>query len=353
MNRIIKTGSLVIAIFAVKIFYAQDIHFSQYTEAPVNVNPALVGSSYDTRAIINYRSQWGSVAKSYQTYGITVEQTFKRLKLKKKFIAMGFNMYSDKAGDAKLGTLTPNLALAFHTRASKSSWVTGGIQAGFVYRTINISTLKWDSQYDQNEYVYNANAASGEVTPKSGIVTFDAGAGVNFHYSKSERYISAKDGAKCDIGFAAYHYNIPKNSFFQSSERLYTKYIFHANLDYGLKSVGIALVPSLIYMKQGPNSETTVGMMFKYIIEDQATYTNIKNASSFSLGAYYRLKDAIIPTMLYQKSKYAIGISYDINISQLTPASKLKGGLEICLRYNTSAGYGKNLGTSNNRPTYK
>ncbi len=351
MNRIIKIGILATALFAVKSIDAQDIHFSQYSEAPVNVNPALVGSSYDTRAIINYRSQWGAVAKSYQTYGITIEQSLKRLKLKKKFLALGFNMYSDKAGDAKLGTLTPNLSLAIHTKASKSAWLSGGIQAGFVYRTIDISNLKWDSQFI--DYSYNASEPTGEVTPKSGIVTFDAGAGVNFHYAKSERYISSKDGAKCDIGFAAYHYNIPKNSFFASSERLYTKYIFHANLDYGLKTVGIALVPSLLYMKQGPNTETTVGMLFKYIIEEQATYTSIKDASSFSFGAYYRLKDAIIPTILYQKSKYAIGISYDINISQLTPASKLKGGLEVCLRYNTSSGYGKNLGTSVNRPTYK
>ncbi len=353
MNRIIKYGFLVLMLIGVSSIKAQDIHFSQYTEAPVNVNPALVGSSYDTRAIINYRSQWGSVAKSYQTYGFTIEQSLKRLKLKKKYMAMGFNMYSDKAGDAKLGTLTPNLALSIHTRASKYGWLSGGVQAGFVYRTIDISNLKWDNQYDQVEYLYNANAPSGEVTPKSGIVTFDAGAGVNFHYAKSERYISAKDGAKCDIGFAAYHYNIPKNSFFSSSERLYTKYIFHANVDYGLKSVGIALVPSIIYMKQGPNTEATVGMLFKYIIEDQATYTNIRNASSFSFGAYYRLKDAIIPCILYQKSKYAIGISYDINVSQLTPASKLKGGLEVTLRYNTSAGYGRMLGTSVNRPTYK
>lgn len=353
MNRIIKNGFLALILIGVSSVKAQDIHFSQYTEAPVNVNPALVGSSYDTRAIINYRSQWGSVAKSYQTYGITIEQSLKRLKLKKKYMAMGFNMYSDKAGDAKLGTLTPNLALAVHTKASKYAWLSGGIQAGFVYRTIDITNLKWDNQYDQVEYLYNPNIPSGEVTPKSGIVTFDAGAGVNFHYAKSERYISAKDGAKCDIGFAAYHYNIPKNSFFSSSERLYTKYIFHANVDYGLKSVGIALVPSLIYMKQGPNTEATVGMLFKYIIEDQATYTNIRNASSFSFGAYYRLKDAIIPCILYQKSKYAVGVSYDINVSQLTPASKLKGGLEVTLRYNVSAGYGKMLGTSVNRPTYK
>jgi len=286
MTRIIKIGVLVIALFAVKAVDAQDIHFSQYTEAPVNVNPALIGSSYDTRAIVNYRSQWGTVAKAYQTYGITVEQSLKRLKLKKKFIAIGFNRYSYKAGDAKMGTLTPNLGLAFHTRSSKSSWLTGGIQAGFVYRTIDITNLKWGSQYDDEAYVYNPSAVSGEVTPKSGIVTFDAGAGVNFHYAKSNRYISAKDGAKCDIGFAAYHYNIPKNSFFSSSERLYTKYIFHASLDYGLKSVGLALVPSLLYMKQGPSSETTIGIFFKYLIQHQATTTENKKTSFIYFSFY-------------------------------------------------------------------
>ncbi len=351
MKRTIKTGALIVILIAATAIKAQDIHFSQYSEAPVNVNPALIGSSYDTRAIMNYRSQWGSVAKAYTSYGLTVEKTLNRQKLKKNFMAIGFNMFGDKAGDAKLGTLSPNLGLSFHTRASKSSWLSGGLQAGFVYRTIDVSTLKWDNQFI--DYTYNPNAPSGEVTPRSGIVSFDAGGGVNYHYAKSERYISAKDGAKADIGFAAYHFNIPKNSFFTSSERLYTKYVFHANVDYGLKSAGIALVPSLLYMKQGPSTEITIGMLFKYIIQDQSTFTNIKDASSFAFGAYYRLRDAIIPTILYQKSKFAVGISYDLNLSQLTAASKMKGGLEIALRYNTSAGYGRALGTSVNRPTYK
>ncbi len=102
-------------------------------------------------------------------------------------------------------------------------------------------------------------------------------------------------------------------------------------------------------MKQGPSSEATLGFLFKYIIEDQATYTSLKKASSVSFGVYYRLQDAVIPTILFQKAKYAIGVAYDFNLSQLTPASKLKGGLEVTLRYNTSPGYGKALGNSINR----
>lgn len=346
MNKKIILSALTL-LFGTFISNAQDIHFSQYTEAPVVVNPALITTSYDTRAIANYRTQWGSVAKSYQTYGVTFEQAIRHLKLKKNYVGIALNIFSDKAGDAKLGSLMPNIGINYVTKASKFSKLSGGIQFGMVYRTINVSALRWDSQYDG--YEYNASLPSGETTPQSSIVSFDAGGGINFHYAKSERYISAQDGAKCDIGFSAFHYNIPKNSFFSSSEKLFTKYIFHANLDYGIKSAGIALVPSIIYMRQGPSTEATLGFLFKYIIEDQATYTNLKRASSVSFGIYYRLKDAVIPTVLFQKSKYAIGVAYDINVSQLTPASKLKGGLEVMLRFNTSPGYGKALGASVNR----
>lgn len=348
MNKTIRIAIILTLMCSVSYIKAQDIHFSQYNEAPVAINPALITTAYDTRAIANYRSQWGSVAKSYQTYGITFEQAIRHLKLKKNYVGIAINIFSDKAGDAKLGSLMPNFGINYVTKASKFSKLSGGLQFGMVYRTIDVSALKWDSQYDG--YQYNPELPSGETTPHSAITSFDMGGGVNFHYAKSERYISAQDGAKCDIGFSAFHYNIPKNSFFTSSERLYSKYIFHANLDYGIKSAGIALVPSLIYMKQGPSTETTLGFLIKYIIEDQATYTNLKRASSFSFGIYYRLKDAIVPTILFQKSKYAVGVAYDINVSQLTPASKLKGGLEVMLRYNTTPGYGRALGSTINKP---
>ena len=348
---------LFLVLISCKIGYAQDIHFSQYTEAPVALNPASIGVAYDTRAIANYRNQWGTVGKAYSTFGVTFEQAIKHLKLKGNYFGIALNIYSDQAGDAMLASFVPNLGISYVTRISKFAKLSAGIQAGVLYRTIDVSKLRWDEQFTENGYMYNSSAPTGENTPRSGIVSFDFGGGLNFHYAKSERFISAQDGTKFDVGFAAYHYNYPRNSFFDDvnniKERLYTKYIIYANVDVGLKAAGIALVPSLLYMIQGPSTEITPGLMFKYIIEDQATYTNIKNGSAISFGAYYRVKDAIIPTILYQKNKIAIGVSYDINISSLTPASKLNGGIEVCLRFNTSPGYGKALGISTNRPTYK
>lgn len=348
-NLIHKIAILLVLVSAAKTGLSQDIHFSQYGETPVVINPALITTSYDTRAIVNYRSQWGSVAKAYTTFGFTFEQAIKHLKLRKNYFGLALSMYRDVAGDAKLGSLLPNLGFNYVTKISQFSKLSGGLQAGVIYRSIDVSKLQWDSQF--SGYAYDPNLPSGEATPRSGIVGFDMGGGINLHHAKSERYISAQDGAKFDIGFSAFHYQIPPNSFWLSSEKLYTKMIGYFNGEYGIKSVGIVLIPSVIYMRQGPSTETTAGFLFKYIIEDQATYTSLKKGSSFTFGAYYRVNDALIPTVLYQNGTYAIGLSYDINLSDLTPASRTKGGLEISLRYNTSPGYGKSLGNSVNKPT--
>ncbi|MBS1634287.1 MAG: PorP/SprF family type IX secretion system membrane protein [Bacteroidetes bacterium] len=331
--------------------YAQDVHFSQYNETPVVINPALSSTAYDTRVIANYRNQWASVASPYQTYGLSVEKALHHLKLKKTYFGTSLTVYNDKAGDAGMGTLTAQLGFNVVLKVSQYSKLSLGLGGGINYRTLNPSKLRWESQYDG--YSYNANTPSGEAVPANMFIQPDFSGGIDWHFAKSERFISAQDGTKADIGASVFHYNSPTYSYVSSQDRQYMKFVGHANFDIGIKGAGIALVPSLIYMRQGPAQELNMGFMFKYILQDQSVYTKEKKAAAISFGAYYRVKDAVIPTMLVQWDKFGMGLSYDFNLSQLSSASKAKGGLEISLRYNTSPGYGRALGKSLNRPTYK
>lgn len=347
MKKIVLAGMMTLPFFV----KAQDMHFSQFNETPVILNPALSCTAYDTRIIANFKNQWASVASPYQSYGISIEKALKHLKLKKAYVGTSLSVFKDKAGDANLGTLAANLGLNVVVKVSEFGKLSAGLGGGINYRTIDPSKLKWESQYDG--YSYNSSTASGEVVPKTSILQADFVGGIVYHYAKSERYISAQDGTKFDIGFSAFHYNTPKYSFAGTGDKQFAKMVGHANFDIGIKGAGIALVPSFVYMRQGPSQEINAGFMFKYIIQDQSVYTGIKKASALSLGAYYRVGDAIIPSLLFQYDKFALGLSYDLNISQLTAASKTKGGVEVCLRFNTSPGYGKSLGGSFNRPTYK
>ena len=49
--------------------WGQDLHFSQYYNTPLLVNPANTGFNpdFDFRAGVNYRNQWASVGSPYKT----------------------------------------------------------------------------------------------------------------------------------------------------------------------------------------------------------------------------------------------------------------------------------------------
>ena len=46
-------------------------------------------------------------------------------------------------------------------------------------------------------------------------------------------------------------------------------------------------------------------------------------------GAMYRFADAMVPVVRVTYNKLAIGVSYDVNVSTLKPASNMAGGLEV------------------------
>ncbi len=340
----------VFALLILNQLSAQDAHFSQYNEMASNINPALAGVIYDTRVTAGYRTQWGSIGKAYKTFGISFEQAIKVKKLKGSHFVVSGNIYKDVAGDAKLGMLNPNLGISYIQKINKTTKVSGGFQGGFIYKTVDVTNLRWDRQF--NGYEYNASLPSYEATPRSAITTYDMGGGINLSYAQSEKFISAKDGNKLNAGISAYHYAIPKNSFFSSSEKLQTRFCAYVSGDFNIPNSRNAIMPTLIYMRQGASKEFLIGALFKFILADQSIHTSIKKPSAISMGMQYRYKDAIIPVLLWQYDKYALGLSYDINVSALTPASKRYGGIEVVLRYNTSPGYGKKLGRGDTKASY-
>lgn len=349
-NKVAATFSaLLISAFGI----AQDIHFSQYAEVQSNINPALAGSIYNTRAMANFRTQWGSVAQAYQTIGFSFEQTIGFKKLKGNYPTVFVNVFRDQAGDARLRKLNPNIGVSQHVKIDKNSKLGVGFQGGFVYKTIDLTNLRWGTQFDEESLSYNPNLSNGEnTTPRSAITGYDFVVGANYSYAKSDRFISSRDGNKFNGGASLYHFKIPKNSFLQTNERLYTRINIHANADIAIPNSKNAVMPMLLVMIQGKSREFIGGALFKFILNDQSTFTQNNKPSAFAIGAQYRYKDAIIPSALYQYDKYSLGLSYDINVSALTPASRRFGGLEVMLRYNLSPGYGKNLGRSDTKSSY-
>ena len=56
--------------------FAQDIHFSQFNNSPLNLNPAQTGLfNGDWRFVGNLRNQWSSVPVPYRTFSLSTDTT--------------------------------------------------------------------------------------------------------------------------------------------------------------------------------------------------------------------------------------------------------------------------------------
>ena len=70
-NRIKWMTVMVSLLMIFSFFYgnSQDLHYSQFYNAHVNINPALTGIfNGDVRVAGNYRSQWKAVPVPYMTF---------------------------------------------------------------------------------------------------------------------------------------------------------------------------------------------------------------------------------------------------------------------------------------------
>lgn len=332
--------------------FSQDLHFSQYNENPSLLNPALTGSTYVMRASVIYKDQWRSVTVPYKTFGASFDMKFKASSwdkvdpfktrtFKKSFnkVSGGLAFYSDKAGDGNMGTNLVNLSLATFIKAGDHSSFSLGLQGGVVQKTIDYSKLIFSNQYNGTTG-YDQTIANGEQYGAKSFVYGDFAGGLLWNYSREESSIGENNQIKADFGVGVFHINRPKQKFLVgTNEKLFSKYIVHGKLLMGIPHSNVGLAPSIIYQIQGPTKEIIGGLMIKYYLKDDSKYTGYIKRSSIGLGVYYRAKDAVIANILIEMGQYAIGFSYDINTSNLSKVSTLRGGPEIMLRFNSANPY--------------
>ncbi len=337
MNKKIIIASIILISYSVK---SQDMHFSQFVLAPIFLNPGNTGAENKIRAIANYREQWKSVASPYKTVGISFDMRIHESK--SGFFAGGITFYSDKAGDSKMGIAQGNANLAYHLKLQEGMHLGLGIMAGYAQRSVSTDMLQWGNQYDGSNY--NSTLANSEPAGTNFTNSFgDVGAGVTWSYVKGEKYVTGNDQLSIIAGFSVLHPHQPNYSFYgNGDELLYRRYVAHANaiIGVGSKNSRLAIAPAFMFSLQGGAKELLFGSNFKYRLSEASKYTGFVSASSLSLGAFYRNKDAVIITSMFTYANYSIGFSYDINVSDLKPTSNGKGGFEISLRYISPVGKG-------------
>ncbi|MEI6852479.1 MAG: PorP/SprF family type IX secretion system membrane protein [Bacteroidota bacterium] len=333
-----KIFTLITVILITGNLIAQDIHFSQFNNSPLSLNPALAGAfNADHRIIANYKSQWRSIAHSYMTYGLSYDMGILKGKLNGGILGLGVQLYNDQAGANKMGLIQANVSIAYHLPVNRHNSLTAGIQGGFGQRRIDQSKMQWDNQYDPNTTDgYNSSLPSGETMGFKSKMYGDISAGMLWSYNSQTGTLSSNDARKITVGLAVFHINRPKQSFSDLVDsRLYMKIALHVNSFIGFQNSNFAILPSAVWYNQGPSNYILFGSLFRYRLNDASKFTNFVSETAISLGCHYRWSDAVVISGQFEWKNFMLGISYDVNVSQLATASKGAGGLEVALRYIT------------------
>ncbi len=343
--RVALVSVLFVVIGYVQTF-AQDPHFSQYQASPFTLNPAQTGVfSGNYRATAIFRSQWNSVLADnpqdkkgvpmYRTTSASFDIRTHRGFTDQDAFGVGLMFLNDVAGAAKFSSNTLNASFSYIKALNdrENHFISGGIQAGVTQRSIDYTNLRFGSQFDGEDY--NPAISSGENLGTGDQFLFaDVSAGAFWYYVKDER-------TNFYAGLSTYHVNRPDQSFYGTEEdvRLFPRINFHGGMKVGVGNQ-TDLLPKLLFMKQGPAYETNIGSYLKFFFQQRSPLGN-----AFYVGPFYRIvsgnpdvtaplnSESLILATKVDYGNLSIGLSYDLNFSELTRASSARGGFEVSLVY--------------------
>ncbi|MBC7828163.1 MAG: PorP/SprF family type IX secretion system membrane protein [Chitinophagaceae bacterium] len=331
-KRCLTTVLSVISISASS--YSQDIHFSQFFEAPLLRNPSLAGIyTGDIRVQGVYRDQWNSFTNAYRTGSINAEYKMP-VKRGDDFITAGVQALFDKSGTVGLASTHLMPALNYHKslNSSKLMYLSLGFMGGIIRKSVDLSKMTTDNQYGPGGF--DPSSPTGETFVAPNFTSWDMNVGMSFNTSFGNNQSNS-----LFVGAAYHHVNRPKNSFYRNPDiELNAKYVFSTGIKLKIDDFS-AFTIQADHSSQGSFSETVGGALYSHVLGDDPE----NPPYTLYAGAFLRFKDALIPVIKMDMKSISVAISYDLNVSPLKTASRGRGGFELSVsyiafldRYNTS-----------------
>lgn len=297
--------------------FSQDIHFSQFFEAPLYRNPALAGIFHaDVRVQTVYRSQWNSIANAYKTTSLNAE--YKLPVSGDDYLTAGLQFFHDKAGTTNLAATHVLPAINYHKSlsAEKNSYLSLGFMGGYVQRSVDRTKITTNSTYE--------GIGDGERALQTTYGYMDGSAGISFNTQLSDNPEN-----NLVIGAAYHHFSRPKSSFFNDAKvAVQPKAVLSADAKIALDEQFTTTVYN-DFVKQGGFTEAISGALLGYKL---GPYTDHPDAL-LKAGVFVRWGDAIIPVVQVERKALSFSLSYDVNLSQLSQTTHGRGGYEMSITY--------------------
>ncbi|MCB0686865.1 MAG: PorP/SprF family type IX secretion system membrane protein [Saprospiraceae bacterium] len=335
--RIFYTFFLLIGIFHLQ---GQDLQFSQYYSAPLQLNPALTGgfgAKYRVSAI--YRDQWrGPLERSISSFGASLDLRFdiNSGALSGDAAGVGLQFITDQASPVDLSTNLIAVSGGFHKSLSRNQkkYISAGAQLVTGQRNILYENLVFQDQFDG---VNSFSGVTGEDLPSNNFGFSDLAVGLNFVNTVStdvQYYIGASLQHVLEPQFSFYKKDNDVNQQSKSDSRLKRKYTLHAGSTLRT-SENLSISPRLLFVNQGESMRGLLGTVF--IIEPNHT-----DAFNFHLGTWLtgvrdfeggaKLDDIGFLVGMSMGDLF-IGMSYDLNLRDIVKYTTGQGAFELSITY--------------------
>lgn len=334
MKQSLKFFLLLLMIVAVAVYTkAQDLHFSQYFNAPLLINPANTGfePEADWRAGINYRNQWAGVLNNpYKTMSAWGDAQLFNNRFENGWVGVGMVLLKDVAGSGDLSSTKVYGSVAYHQMLGYNSLLSGGFGVGAVNKRIDATKLTFNDQW--NGKFFDVTIPTNETFDATSIWYLDLNAGLNYA-------IFPSDNAYINAGVSVNHINTPNESFFNRGtidSKVPVRFNTFINGSFKLNDQWI-VNPNAYFSMMSKSTEIVGGANAHYNLSGDGTTQLIG-------GLYYRVGDAIIPMVGVVISGISATVSYDATSSSLGTYNQTLGAYEISItKTGLFSEYGSNV----------
>ncbi len=330
MNIDLKTKSyLRYLLFAILLpgsisLHSQDIHFTQFYNAPLTLNPALTGiSNGDIRITGLYRSQWNAANAPYKTFQAGAEKKFYNVQHEDWWLSGGLNVFYDRTGDGNFSTTHITLSGSYTKMLDKENFLTIGLSGGVAQRQFEFGNFTFDNQW--NGDIFDENRPVNETFDDPNIFYPDFGVGFNWRGQQQ------KKRTKMDLGGAAFHFNQPNQNYLSGDKSpLPVRLSLYVMPTVQITPVGDVVAHGTAQI-QGDYFEALAGAAYRHHLS-----TKKSKEVALQLGFGYRFNavgDALTPAMEVHFRDLMVGFSWDVNVSGFSAATNRNGGPEFTVRY--------------------
>ncbi len=315
------TQILVLLLIVVRGVWAQDVHFTQYFNTPMLINPGLTAIHSATgRVAVHYRNQWTTVPVPYTTFAAGFDKKIYARYSDRHFYGLGGRLLYDYAGDLRLAILELNILGNYAMVLNPKNILSFGLGLQVDRREFRDGDLRFPNQWNGDHY--NPNLPNNEPLAGLNFLYVDLGGGMNYRYQKDYR-------TWFNLGIAAHHFIQAKQSFYDNGDNPRLPLRFSGLLMTSFKLFdGMDVLVNGLWQVQNVYQEKVVSGLFRFYLNRQPG-----KQKAIDLGAAWRLGDAWAPLFgIHYKNWYA-GLSYDVNTSAFRVATGGRGGPEFHLQY--------------------